>query len=132
MGPRSRAGPAMPFQFGEFELSVERYELRHNGVVLHVEPLVFDLISVLAANPGRVVTREEIVERVWQGRAVSGGNDRRLREVRPSGTRRHRWGESVDPNRAGPGLRIRNRGQGRKTPGQPRDGEPPEGSIRSR
>ena len=61
----------MTFQFGEFELSLERYELRRNGVVLHVEPLVFDLISVLAANPGRVVTREEIVERVWQGRAVS-------------------------------------------------------------
>jgi TolB-like protein len=61
----------MTFQFGEFELSPERYELRRNGIVLHVEPLVFDLISVLAANPGRVLTREEIVERVWQGRAVS-------------------------------------------------------------
>jgi len=61
----------MTFQFGEFELSPERYELRRNGVVQHIEPLVFDLISFLAGNPGRVVTREEIVKGVWQGRAVS-------------------------------------------------------------
>ena len=61
----------MRYQFGDFELATERYELRRNGIALHVEPLVFDLILFLLRNPGRVVSREEVVDGVWQGRAVS-------------------------------------------------------------
>src|SRR5437764_1359422 len=61
----------MRYQFGDFELATERYELRQNGVVLHVEPLVFDLILFLSRHPGRVVSRDEIIEGVWQGRLVS-------------------------------------------------------------
>ena len=61
----------MRYQFGDFELATERYELRRNGIALHVEPLVFDLILFLLRSPGRVVSREEIVDGVWQGRLVS-------------------------------------------------------------
>ena len=61
----------MRYQFDEFELDGDRYELRRRGVAQHVEPLVFDLMVFLAANAGRIVGREEIVERVWHGRAVS-------------------------------------------------------------
>jgi TolB-like protein/DNA-binding winged helix-turn-helix (wHTH) protein len=61
----------MHYQFSDFELATERYELRRNGIALHVEPLVFDLILFLLRNPARVVSREEIVEGVWQGRLVS-------------------------------------------------------------
>jgi TolB-like protein/DNA-binding winged helix-turn-helix (wHTH) protein len=67
----SANGPGMRYQFGDFELATERYELRKNGIVLHVEPLVFDLIQFLSRHPGRVVTRDEIVDEVWQGRLVS-------------------------------------------------------------
>jgi len=61
----------MHYQFGDFELATERYELRRNGIVLHIEPLVFDLILFLLRQAGRVVSRDEIVEGVWQGRLVS-------------------------------------------------------------
>ena len=61
----------MRYQFDEFELDADRYELRRSGVAQHVEPLVFDLMVFFAANAGRIVGRDEIVERVWQGRAVS-------------------------------------------------------------
>jgi TolB-like protein len=61
----------MRYQFSDFELTTERYELRRNGIALHVEPLVFDLILLLLRSPGRVVSREEMVERIWQGRLVS-------------------------------------------------------------
>jgi TolB-like protein/DNA-binding winged helix-turn-helix (wHTH) protein/Tfp pilus assembly protein PilF len=61
----------MRYQFDEFELDADRYELRRGGVAQHVEPLVFDLIAFFAANAGRILGREEIVERVWGGRAVS-------------------------------------------------------------
>jgi TolB-like protein/DNA-binding winged helix-turn-helix (wHTH) protein len=61
----------MLYQFGDFELATERYELRRNGMVLHIEPLVFDLILFLSRHAGRVVSRDEIVEGVWRGRLVS-------------------------------------------------------------
>ena len=61
----------MHYRIDEFELDTERYELRLRGAVQHVEPLVFDLIGFLAANPGRVVTRDEIIDTVWRGRMVS-------------------------------------------------------------
>ena len=61
----------MRYQFDQFELDADRYELRRSGVAQHVEPLVFDLMVFLAANAGRIVGREEIVQRVWRGRAVS-------------------------------------------------------------
>jgi TolB-like protein/tetratricopeptide (TPR) repeat protein len=61
----------MRYLFDQFELDVDRYELRLRGVAQHVEPLVFDLLAFFAANPGRIIGRDEIVERVWQGRTVS-------------------------------------------------------------
>ena len=61
----------MRYQFDHFELDADRYELRVAGVARHVEPLVFDLIAFFAANAGRIVGRNEIVEQVWGGRAIS-------------------------------------------------------------
>ncbi|HJQ60081.1 MAG TPA: winged helix-turn-helix domain-containing protein [Vineibacter sp.] len=61
----------MRYQFDSYELDTERYELRRDGVAQPVEPLVFDLLVFLAGHPSRVVSRDEIVERVWQGRSVS-------------------------------------------------------------
>lgn len=57
--------------FDKFEIDTESYELRHNGIAQPVEPLVFDLISYLSANPGRLISRDEIIEAVWKGRFVS-------------------------------------------------------------
>src|SRR5579871_2525621 len=67
----SADGTGMRYQFGEFELATDTYELRRNAIALHVEPLVFDLILFLLRSPGRVVSREEIVDGVWKGRVVS-------------------------------------------------------------
>ncbi len=61
----------MRYRFDAFELDIGRYELRRNGAVQHVEPLVFDLIVFFCGNPGRIIGRDEIVDQVWQGRAVS-------------------------------------------------------------
>lgn len=61
----------MIYQFDRFELDVERFELRLNGEALHVEPQTFDFLLFLIENNDRVVTREEIVDKVWQGRIIS-------------------------------------------------------------
>jgi TolB-like protein len=61
----------MRYGFDAFEVDADRYELRLDGAVLPVEPLVFDLILFLVRNPNRVISRDEMVEQVWEGRAVS-------------------------------------------------------------
>ena len=62
----------MLFQFDKFLLDTDRRELRGgHGAVVHVEPQVFDLLIHLAQNANRVVSKDELIERVWNGRAVS-------------------------------------------------------------
>jgi len=58
-------------RFGAFELDLDRVELRRQGQPVPVEPQVFALIALLVEAAPRLVTREEIVARVWDGRIVS-------------------------------------------------------------
>jgi DNA-binding winged helix-turn-helix (wHTH) protein/tetratricopeptide (TPR) repeat protein len=57
--------------FGEFELDIDRFELRRNGQPCKVEPKVFDLLTHFAKNPGQVSSRDDLVAAVWHGRVVS-------------------------------------------------------------
>lgn len=59
------------FRFGEHELDGVRFELREGGAHVHVEPQVLALLLLLAANHGRMVSKDEIIEQVWDGRIVS-------------------------------------------------------------
>jgi TolB-like protein len=61
----------MRYRFDQFELDTHRYSLRGAGADIHVEPLVFDLLRCFVENAGEVLTRDEIIQRVWQGRFVS-------------------------------------------------------------
>ncbi len=61
----------MRYRFDEFDVDTDRYELCRGGSVQPVEPLVFDLIVFFARNPNRLISRDELVEVVWQGRVVS-------------------------------------------------------------
>ncbi len=58
-------------RFAEFDIDVDAAELRRNGQPVKIEPQVFDLIVFLASRPGRILSREDIVDGVWHGRAVS-------------------------------------------------------------
>ena len=58
-------------RFGDVEVDLEAFELRRGGALTPVEPQVFELISHLARNPGRLITRDELIETVWNGRIVS-------------------------------------------------------------
>jgi len=61
----------MIYQFGPFELDLSTVELRADGKVRDLEPQVFALLSLLIENRDRVVPKEEIIEKVWEGRVVS-------------------------------------------------------------
>jgi TolB-like protein/DNA-binding winged helix-turn-helix (wHTH) protein len=61
----------MTFVFGEYRLDARLRELRRENQRLHVEPQVFDLILHLLRNRERVVSQDELLETLWQGRFVS-------------------------------------------------------------
>jgi DNA-binding winged helix-turn-helix (wHTH) protein len=59
------------YVFGEFELDLGLYELRARGEVARIEPKVFDVLADLVRHRDRVVTKDELLERLWPGETVS-------------------------------------------------------------
>src|SRR5258707_8270915 len=59
------AVPLSSYKFGEFDLDRARFELRRNGRVLKLERIPMELLILLAEKDGNVVSRQEIVERLW-------------------------------------------------------------------
>jgi len=57
--------PGEHFRFGEFELDAGAFELRRDGRSVHLERIPFELLCLLAERRGQLVTRGEIVERIW-------------------------------------------------------------------
>src|SRR4051812_11992819 len=51
--------------FGDFELDFVQCQLTRNGSGVKLERIPMDLLILLVENRGRVVSREEIVARLW-------------------------------------------------------------------
>ena len=75
--------PAMLYQSENFTLDTDNYSLTRNGINHAIEPQVFNLLIYLIENRNHVVTRDELLENVWQGRIVSDSAiNARLKEAR--------------------------------------------------
>jgi TolB-like protein/Flp pilus assembly protein TadD len=59
------------FSFDVFSLDTDRRELRRGVTAIDVEPQVFDLIVFLIENRERVVSRDDLIAAIWNGRVVS-------------------------------------------------------------
>jgi TolB-like protein len=59
------------FRFEEFALDPDRRELLRGTTSLAMEPQVFDLLLYLVRNRDHVVSRDDLLASVWQGRIVS-------------------------------------------------------------
>lgn len=71
------------FLFGKFKLDRERRELHAGGTLVPMEPQVFDLLVYLIENRDRVVSKDDLISTVWQGRVVSDSTlDSRINAVR--------------------------------------------------
>ena len=57
--------PSERVQFGAFVLDVDRYELTRAGKPVRLERIPMDLLILLVREKGRLVSREEIIERLW-------------------------------------------------------------------
>jgi TolB-like protein/DNA-binding winged helix-turn-helix (wHTH) protein len=59
------AGSSTTFRFGEFELDVPAYELRRAGSPIKLERQPMDLLILLVQRRGQLVSRAEIVDKLW-------------------------------------------------------------------
>ena len=61
----------MILAFSNVEVDVARGEVRRDGQPMPVAPRVVSLLHLLASNADRLVTKDEIVDKVWDGRVIS-------------------------------------------------------------
>jgi DNA-binding response OmpR family regulator len=63
--------PTLLFLFDNCSVDIDRRELRRDGELRAVEPQVFDLLEFLIRNRDRMVSRDDVLAAVWNGRIVS-------------------------------------------------------------
>ena len=85
----------MIFAINGCSVDTDAYEVRRQGNIVPVEPQVFDLLVLLLTNSGRVVTKDEIIKRVWHGHRVRSGGEQ-PNQGGTAGHRRH--GSLAGPN----------------------------------
>jgi DNA-binding winged helix-turn-helix (wHTH) protein/class 3 adenylate cyclase len=137
----------MLYEFADYTLDTQRYELRHTGVLSGIEPQVFDILAYLLAHRDRVVTRQELLEHVWparfvsettldhrlmQARQVIGDNGQRQRFIKTIRGRGYRFVAAVQERAETPGLEAPEMAPASGTPlwrceriGQEEAGPPP-------
>jgi len=59
------------FLFSDHTLDTDRRELSRGSETIAVEPQVFDLLVYLVQNRDRVVSKDDVIASVWNGRIVS-------------------------------------------------------------
>jgi len=69
---------------GDVEVRTASRRVRRAGADVHLTPTEFDLLSWLAAHPGAVATREQLLHQVWGYRDASGARtvDSHVRSLR--------------------------------------------------
>lgn len=61
----------MRYEFAGCVLDLDAHVVHRAGQVVPVEPQVFDILRVLASEAGAVVSKDALIDAVWDGRIVS-------------------------------------------------------------
>jgi len=59
------------YRFGPFRLDTDGYRLTRGDAPVQTSPRQLDLLACLAAEPSRLITRDELFDRLWAGVAVT-------------------------------------------------------------
>ncbi len=62
------------YEFGPFRVDSLECAVRRNGKLISLTPKAFDILLVLTQNPGRILTKGEIIKQVWPDTAVEESN----------------------------------------------------------
>ncbi len=76
--------PNSTLTVGNIEINREEYKIINNGKEIVLPRKEFELFYLLATKPGKVFTREEILDKVWGNEVVVGGRtiDVHIRKLR--------------------------------------------------
>src|SRR5208282_649831 len=58
--------PGRIFQFGKFQIDALARTLRREEMIVKLNSRAFDVLLYLVQNPGKVLTRDELLKNVWQ------------------------------------------------------------------
>ncbi|HEX4235732.1 MAG TPA: transcriptional regulator, partial [Caldimonas sp.] len=58
-------GPPEHYRFGPFELEIDKRRLLKDGATIALRPRAFDLLVALVDRAGHLVTKDELLSRVW-------------------------------------------------------------------
>jgi TolB-like protein len=106
---------------GRFQFDVRRRELRLDGRPVQLGSRARDILSVLVAARGEVVTKDELMARVWPGVAVEENNI----QVHVSALRK-----ALDEGKDGPACLVTVPGRGYRLIGAQSSGTQPAPSVR--
>lgn len=59
------ASPRTRFHFGDVEVDLAKRLVKRRGEPVHFTPTEYDLLEVLVANPGKLLTHTWLLQRVW-------------------------------------------------------------------
>jgi DNA-binding winged helix-turn-helix (wHTH) protein len=68
------ADAAAVYRFGRFRVDAREHRLTRDGDPIAITPKVFDTLVVFLRHPGRLLTKEELLQAVWPGTAVEEAN----------------------------------------------------------
>ena len=69
-----RAETKTTLSFGEFEIDRERRLLLKKGETVNLNPKTFDLLLVLIAHRGEILSKNELLDKVWENQFVEENN----------------------------------------------------------
>lgn len=72
--PKNRRVSGRLFYFGDFVFDTEGRFLTQNGSIIKLTSKSFELLQLLLARHGKIVTREEILDKVWTDEFVEDSN----------------------------------------------------------
>ena len=70
-GPSSKGIGTLRYLFEDYAFDPDRRELHRGADVVPIAPQVFDLLDYLIRNRERVVSKDDLINSVWDGRSVS-------------------------------------------------------------
>lgn len=93
---------------GDVVINIRKHQVMVGGKVVNLTPKEFDLFALLASEPGRIFTREEIMAEVWPGEDVS---DSRTLGVHMTNLRRKMLRPGIIKTVRGVGFRLAHEGE---------------------
>ena len=58
-------GPSIHYRFGPFEFQVDEWRLLKEGAAVAMRPQALEVLRALVDQPGRLLTKDELMRRVW-------------------------------------------------------------------